>query len=123
MKYNNDFKYDLETGQIGEKLLGSILSEQKIEVKKDNWITKSGNIAIEFESRGKPSGIVTSEATWWCFIISGAMQDKMIVMIETSKLKEIFTKEYKNGNIKKMGDSNTSKAVLVKFKDLINYTE
>ena len=35
MKFNSDFKFDLEIGQMGEKTLASILEGNKIEVKTD----------------------------------------------------------------------------------------
>ena len=113
MKYCSDFRYDLEVGNIGEKLLHQILHSEKIEVKRDSWIYRSGNIAIEFESRGKPSGIAKSIATWWAIILSGEYEDKYIILISSDKLKEIARIYYKKGNIKEMGDDNTSKAVLI----------
>ena len=87
MEYCNDFSHDLKFGQIGENLIGEIFSNKKIEVKRDKWICKSGNIAVEYESRGRKSGIAKSTADWWCFILSGGMEDKMILLIETNKLK------------------------------------
>ena len=122
MEYSNDFKYDLKIGQVGEKMLGQILNSSKIEVKRDSWICKSGNIAIEYESRGKPSGISTTQADWWCFIVSGKLNDKIMLLIETEKLKEIARKYYSNNWVKSMGDNNTSKAVLIPFKEIIKIT-
>lgn len=117
MNFCSDFRHDLEVGQIGEKLLNDILNFKTIEVKRDSWIHKSGNIAIEFESRGKPSGIAKSTADWWAIIFSGEYKDKYILMIESSKLKEIARIYYRKGNIKEMGDDNTSKAVLIPLKE------
>jgi hypothetical protein len=122
MDYKNDFRYDLKVGQVGEKMLGHILNSATIEVKRDAWVCKSGNIAIEYESRAKPSGLSITEAEWWCFIVSGDMNDKMMLLIETQKLKEIARVYYIKGHIKKMGDNNTSKAVLIPFKELIKAT-
>lgn len=119
MEYNNDFKYDLKVGQVGEQLLSSILTNKTIEVKRDSWICKSGNIAIEYESRGKPSGIATSTAEYWAIIFSGEYNDEMILLIEAERLKKIARQYYLKGNIKAMGDSNTSKAVLIPIKELI----
>lgn len=119
MNYCNDFRHDLQVGQVGEKLIGEIFQNKKIEVKRDKWICKSGNIAIEFESRGKKSGIANTEADYWCFIVSGEIEDKIILFVEIEKLKELCRIYYKAGSIKNMGDNNTSKAVLIPFKDLI----
>jgi hypothetical protein len=121
MEYCNDFRHDLQFGQVGEKIIGELFSNKKIEVKRDKWICKSGNLAIEYESRGKPSGLAKSEADYWCFIVSGEMEDKIILFVESEKLKQIARKYYELGKIKSMGDNNTSKAVLIPFKELLNH--
>ena len=122
MEYSNDFKFDLKVGQVGEKMLADILEGCKVEVKRDKWITKSGNIAIEYECRSKPSGIATTQSDWWCLILSGDMEDKMMLLIEISKLKEICRHYYQKGSIKNMGDNNLAKAVLIPFSELIKCT-
>lgn len=119
MKYCNDFRYDLKVGQIGEKLLSDILLNKKIEVKRDSWIYKSGNIAIEYESRGKPSGIAKSEAGYWAIIFSGGYEDEIIIIIKENRLKKICREFYKKGNIKSMGDNNTSKSILIPIKEFL----
>lgn len=121
MQYCNDFKYDLKVGQIGEKLLNDILTLKTIEVKRDSWIYKSGNIAIEFESRNKPSGIAKSQAEYWAIIFSGDYKDEIILIIKANKLKEICREYYKKGNIKAMGDNNTSKAILIPIKEILEF--
>ncbi|PIY10223.1 MAG: hypothetical protein COZ18_06480 [Flexibacter sp. CG_4_10_14_3_um_filter_32_15] len=40
------------------------------EVKNDLMAEKTGNIAIEFESRGKPSGVSTTKADYWVYKFS-----------------------------------------------------
>ena len=52
------FDIDLEYGTIREEKVADMLTNKKIEVKseKDLW-QKTGNICIEYESWGKPSGI------------------------------------------------------------------
>ena len=57
MKHNNDFKYDLVVGELKESELSDILSNSKIEIKYDLMAHKTGNVFVEYESRGKPSGI------------------------------------------------------------------
>jgi hypothetical protein len=121
MEYCNDFRYDLKVGQIGEKLLNDILTLKTIEVKRDSWIYKSGNIAIEFESRNKPSGIAKSESEYWAIIFSGGYKDEIIIIIKANRLKDICRKYYKLGNIKSMGDNNTSKAILIPIKEILLY--
>ena len=121
MKYNNDFKYDLKVGQVGEQLLNEILTLKTIEVKRDSWIYKSGNIAIEYESRNKPSGIAKSQADYWAIIFSGDYKDELILIIKENRLKEICREYYKKGNIKTMGDNNTSKAILIPITEILKW--
>lgn len=112
-----DFKYDLKLGEVGEGILGELLTLKKIEVKRDFFTSMTGNIAVEFSSRGKPSGIATTEADWWAFIIC---EDKYILLIETQKLKKIARIQYKAGQVKKGGDNQTSELVIIPVKDIID---
>ena len=65
MKFNSDFKYDLELGQEGENLIAKLLSDSTIEVKLDFIAWRTDNIFIEYESRGKPSGIYATTSDYW----------------------------------------------------------
>ena len=60
------FDIDLEYGKVREQFVADMLQNKKIEVKseRDKW-QKTGNIAIEYESYGKPSGINATEADYW----------------------------------------------------------
>ena len=121
MDYNSDFKYDLEIGQEGERIFGDLFKNKKVEVKRDFWTGRTGNIAIEFESRKKPSGILTTQADYWVFIFAGEYQDKVMLVIETERLKEVAREFAKRGSIKEMGDNNTSQAVLIPIKELSKF--
>ena len=60
------FDIDLQWGKVREKNGAKMLQDKKIEVKSERDIWQStGNIAIEFESYGKPSGICSTEADYW----------------------------------------------------------
>jgi hypothetical protein len=116
MKYNSDFSHDLELGQKGENLLAKILllKGDKIEVKTDLQATKTGNVFIEYKSRDRLSGLSTSKADYWAFLIS----NEQIIIIETNKLKELC----KTKGLRRVdgGDNNTSKGILIPLKKLIN---
>ena len=122
MNFNNDFRYDLEVGQEGERLVDSLFKSKRIEVKRDSWVGRTGNIAIEYESRGNPSGIATTEAEYWIIIFSKEYEDKVMLVLETTRLKEVARKYFLEGKIKKMGDSNTSIAVLIPLSEISNFT-
>lgn len=121
MNFNNDFRYDLEVGKEGERIIDSLFKDKLLEVKRDSWVAKSGNIAIEYESRGKPSGIATTEADYWVIIFSGDYKDKVIYIFETERLKQIARRYYVDGNTKAMGDNNSSMVVLIPIKEISNF--
>ena len=120
MEYNNDFKFDLSRGKIGEEHLAKILEDKTLEVKTDSWIARTQNIAVEYESRGKPSGIATTEADYWAFVFDGGYNKEVILIMDTERLKKIARDYYARGSTKKMGDNNTSVAVLIPLCELIS---
>lgn len=120
MNYNSDFKYDLLTGILdGESWFHSLLENKKIEVKTDTDIsTRTGNVYVEYECRGKRSGIATTEADFWVFKLA----DERAIVIGTQQLKDRLKELVSSGKAKsgiKGGDSNLSRGILVKIKDLI----
>ena len=121
MNFNNDFKYDLEIGKEGERIVDSLFKDKLIVVKRDSWVGRSGNIAIEYESRGKPSGIATTQADFWIIIFSKEYQDKVMYVFETQMLKKVSREYFRQGSIKAMGDNNTSMAVLIPIKEISNF--
>ena len=115
MKQNNDFKYDLEVGQLYEKWLGDLLESKTIEVKRDFMASQTGNVFVELFCRGKPSGISTTEAEFGAFILA----DKTVVLLPTERLKVLAREAHKAGQIAKGGDSGVSKGVLVSVERLV----
>lgn len=116
MNYNSNFKYDLEAGQRTERLLGSILEYHTIEVKDDSAKSaQTGNVFIEYRSRGKRSGIARSHADWWAIYTS----EDSFVLISSKKLKELCKKYYKQKRIVKGGDNNTSWGILIPREELL----
>jgi len=116
---SNKFDIELQYGQVREKRIADILENEKIEVKteRDIW-KKTGNIAIEFESRGKPSGIAVTEAKWWVHVLADKEDDYCMLLFPTDKLKKIARKHFSkaiNG-----GDNDTSKFVLLPLKEIFN---
>ena len=82
-------------------------------IKTDLRAGSSGNIFIEFESRGKPSGIATTEADYWTIHIDGVW-----ITLKTETLKRKARMIYKLFGTTMGGDSNTSKGVLIPIKNL-----
>ena len=120
MEFNNDFKYDLKIGNIAEKKLADIFENKKIEIKYDKIAYSTGNIAIEYMSRNKPSGISTTQSDYYCYIIANTAVEDIYLIMEINKLKELCRKYYQNNSIKAMGDDNSSLSVLIPIKELIS---
>jgi hypothetical protein len=121
---NNDkrFDIDLEYGKVFEQKVADMLQNSKIEVKteRDMW-SKTGNIVIEFESRGRPSGIATTEADYWFHNLAIGNDIVMTLVFPVFKLRSYITK-----NMPKMirgGDDNTSRMYLISLTDLVTIIE
>lgn len=108
MKHNSDFKFDLKVGQVAEKELGEIFNNCTIEVKRDLQALNTGNVFVEYMSRGKPSGLSTTESDWYCFNLG-----KKYHIVKTKELKNICREFYKTKRDIVGGDSNTSKGILL----------
>ncbi len=120
MKFNNDKRFDLDLayGQVFEQKVAEILGQSKIEVKteKDKWKT-TGNIVIEYESRNKPSGIITTDADYWLHNL--AMGDDIVLsfLTKVSTLRKYIAQH--NPRSVRGGDDMTSKLYLIKLTDLV----
>jgi hypothetical protein len=86
----------------------------KIEVKCDRLSCKTGNIVIEYECREKPSGIETTTADFWVYVIINKECDDEYYKIPVETLKELV----KNSRKIRGGDGWKSRMYLLK-KDLI----
>lgn len=91
----------------------------RLELKEDFYCKKSGNIAIEFESRGKPSGIETSRSRFW-LIKAHTPEGWKLLSIKSDTLRKLI-KEERYARIAKGGDNWTSKMYLFALKDIEPY--
>jgi hypothetical protein len=80
--YNHDNRYDLKMF-MGDRFW-------TVEIKEDFMCAKTGNVAVEFESRGKPSGINSSQADMYIYVIHTAQGIKYLAL-HTKTLKRIIT--------------------------------
>ena len=115
MQFNNDFRFDLLVGNEVEGQLGLILNGKRIEVKSDKRAHKTGQFFVEYESRGKRSGIATTQADYYCFEVKG-----IFILVSVPTLKIIARKYIGTERDVKGGDSNTSKGILLPILDLLN---
>ena len=119
MIHNNDCKFDLEFGVLnGETWFHELVSNKKIEVKSDRKTAETGNVYIEYWSRGKPSGIATSQADYYVYKVA----EDTAFIISSQELKIRLKKLVEIGKARKDvkgGDNNTSFGILCKLTDLL----
>ena len=68
-KARPNFDLDLKFGQEKENELQEILHKEPIECKTDKLCKRTGNVFIEFEDAGKPSGIRITKSTFYAFCL------------------------------------------------------
>ena len=113
------FDVDLEFGKHWEEHIDDVFSgATKCEVKteRDKWAS-TGNICIEIESYGKPSGLTSTEAEIW---VHNLVKDNELccsLMFNTDKLRKVM-KKMKPFTVMG-GDNNASKLYLVNIAKLL----
>lgn len=118
--YNPD--WDIPEGEIGEDIIRDLFSGRPgaVEVKRDTIVSDSGNIAVEFECRGRPSGIRLTKARWWAFLLSGkSYQDNIAILVLTERLRLMCEWLIEKGHWKPGGDDKQSKMVLLHLNRLL----
>lgn len=110
---NNDNKYDLKMVTKGKETTYEIKTDVKIAPVYD-----TGNIFIEYESRGKSSGISVTQADWF---VTYFKYLKEIWFIKSKTLKELIS-EYKFPIFYDAGDvGSATHGYLIKRKDFKKY--
>jgi len=119
-KANKKFDIDLKYGQVREKQVSNIFANKKIEVKTErDWWAKTGNIALEYECNGKPSGITATKSDYWIHILAKGKKNHCMLVFEVARLKKIV-KEYKDTHTRMVGDGGRSKCVILPIKKLFD---
>ena len=125
-KDRKKFDIDLAYGKIREQRVADMLQDKKIEVKTErgnfsnpkSWV-HTGNIAIEFESYGKPSGINVTESDYWFHNLDIGDETFATVVFNTQSLKRIIDKlDYKR--TVSGGDNMASRMYLLNLEKLFS---
>ena len=112
------FDIDLQYGTIREEKIIDMFLNKKIEVKseRDTWM-KTGNICIEYQSYGKPSGIIATEADFWFHNLCIKDDIFCTLIFDVPKLKQLMEKlDFKKSV--SGGDHNASRLWLVSIQKL-----
>jgi len=114
------FDLDLQYGQVREQQVADMLQDKKIEVKseRDVW-QKTGNIAIEYESYGKASGINATESDYWFHNLCIGDETFATLVFDTHSLRRIINNlDYKRSV--SGGDNNASRMYLLNLQKLFS---
>lgn len=114
------FDLDLTYGEIREEKIAEMLTNKKVEVKseRDIW-QNTGNICIEYESWGKPSGIRATESDYWFHNLCIGDDEYCTLVFKTSTLKKIVD-ELDTFKTVSGGDNNASRMFLVNLQKLFS---
>ncbi len=125
--YRPDNKYDMQLSdaKIDEKRLGDIFEHgiiEKIELKSESYQwEKEGNIFIEYECNGKPSGLKATEATCWVHELKRDGETLVYLMFPTQRLKKLANEAFKaGGNRTNSGDHGKIKGVVIPLKEILS---
>ena len=119
-KDRKKFDIDLSYGKVREQKVADMLQDKKIEVKseRDMWM-RTGNIAIEYESYGKPSGINATESDYWFHNLCVGEDTFATLVFDTKSLKRIINNlDYKRSV--SGGDNNASRMYLLNLQKLFS---
>jgi hypothetical protein len=119
-KDRKKFDLDLEYGTIREEKIAEMLTNKKIEVKseRDMW-QRTGNIAIEYESWNKPSGINATESDYWFHNLCIGENEYCTLVFKTDVLRKIVDKLDYFKTVAG-GDHKASKMYLVNIQKLFS---
>jgi|TARA_R100001015_G_C4568147_1_gene126665 hypothetical protein len=119
-KDRKKFDIDLAYGKVREDLIKEMLQDKKIEVKSERDVWKrTGNIAIEYQCYGKPSGINATEADYWFHNLCVGEDVYATLVFKTENLKKIIDSLERKVSVSG-GDHNASRMYLVSLQKLFD---
>jgi hypothetical protein len=103
---------DLRDGKMAEGTIARLLGDCRIEVKTDEICRRTGKLFVEFQCRGKKSGLGVTTAAYWAF----QYDDCKWLIVQTETVRRLATRAYKERFIANGGDEGASKGVLIPIK-------
>jgi hypothetical protein len=75
----------------------------------------TGRVFVEYACRGRNSGITTTQADFWAFVLlTGA-----VIIIDKDRLVGLCNVAYQDGKVINGGDSNAASGFLITLDDLV----
>jgi len=114
------FDLDLSYGKVREQRVADMLQDKKIEVKSErNMWARTGNIAIEYECYGKPSGISSTESDYWFHNLCIGDDTFATLVFDVPSLKRIIDNLDEKRTVSG-GDNGASRMYLVNLQKLFS---
>ena len=114
------FDIDLSYGAIREDKIIDMFLNKKIEVKSEkNMWQDTGNICIEYESWGRPSGIKATEADYWFHNLCVGENEYCTLVFKTEVLRSIVN-DLDTFKSVSGGDNKASKMFLINLQKLFS---
>ena len=116
--YEPRFDLDLAVGQQGELFVANIAEmlgsgSGEVEVKTDAPIARTGNVYIEYEclrpGRYEPSGIATTEAKIWAFVLPA----NVLIAAPVENVKDIARRHYSTRRRECVRGSHPTRGVVI----------
>jgi hypothetical protein len=112
-----NFRKDIQRGNEQQTLVMDVFEGDSFEIKSDFMAHRTGNIAIEFQCRGKDSGIRKTESKHWVYKIT---EPDIIIVFSTEKLRKFVEDNMGNYKVIMGGDDKSSKMMLIPLKEILN---
>lgn len=106
---------DLPHGESRETAFVRALQSCHVEHKSDGKCRVTGNVFIEYEQKGRSSGIATTTAQWWAIEVD----DDQWVVIRTALLKILVRKAIQDKRTRFGGDGNQYLGALIPVCSLV----
>lgn len=103
----DDSRYDILCEKDGNQI--------SVEVKNDLQYDLTGNVALEYLSRKKPSAICKSKADIWCYVLGDEIYEAYLPNLRYKLMNMLYFNKSGNFRIVNGGDDNTSEIILLKL--------
>jgi hypothetical protein len=121
------FDLQLDLSFINERELADVFEWHKItklELKSESWLwEQTGNICIEFEHDGKPSGIAATESDYWVHELKRDGETLVYLMFPDKRIRQLARDAYRRDKLRNRkqdgGDGGRAKSVLIRLKDIL----
>jgi len=115
------FDFQLKQGKAREHEHARMQLYGKFEVKSETYYwERTGNVAIEYECNGKPSGIAVTDAQWWTHHLGTTDGETVTwLTVPVERMKRLARQAIRDKRFRIGGGGKRTKFALVRIKDIV----